>query len=79
MARVCFVWFLAILCSILTADSVEYFPFGLVAARFASYVFTNSPEGKMMLSFALSQSKYQSEKLGIDEQAVINGKPDFVI
>ncbi len=34
--------------------------------QFASYIFTNSPEGKMMLSFALSQSKYQSEKLGID-------------
>ncbi len=34
--------------------------------QFGSYFFSNSPEGKMMLSFALSQSKYQSEKLGVD-------------
>ncbi len=34
--------------------------------QFASYVFNNTPEGKMMLSFALSQSKYYSEKLGVD-------------
>lgn len=34
--------------------------------RFASYNFNNSPEGKMMLSISLSQSKYFSEKLSID-------------
>ncbi len=34
--------------------------------QFGSYHFHNSPEGKMMLGFALSQSKYFSEKLGID-------------
>lgn len=34
--------------------------------KFCSYNFDNSPEGKMMLSFALSQSKYYSEKLGKD-------------
>ncbi len=34
--------------------------------KFASYNFDNSPEGKMMLSFVLSQSKYFSEKLSID-------------
>ncbi len=34
--------------------------------QFASYIYNNTPEGKMMLSFALSQSKYYSEKLGVD-------------
>ena len=34
--------------------------------KFASYHFDNSPEGKMMLSLVLSQSKYFSEKLSID-------------
>jgi site-specific DNA recombinase len=34
--------------------------------KFGSYHFHNSPEGKMMLGFALSQSKYFSEKLGVD-------------
>lgn len=34
--------------------------------KFASYNFDNSPEGKMMLSLALSQSKYFSEKLSVD-------------
>jgi DNA invertase Pin-like site-specific DNA recombinase len=34
--------------------------------RFASYNFDNSPEGKWMLSLVLSQSKYFSEKLGVD-------------
>lgn len=34
--------------------------------KFCSYNFDNSPEGKMMLAFALSQSKYYSEKLGKD-------------
>ena len=34
--------------------------------KFASYGFNNSPEGKMMLSISLSQSKYFSEKLSID-------------
>ncbi len=34
--------------------------------KFASYHFDNSPEGKMMLAFALSQSKYSSDKLSKD-------------
>lgn len=34
--------------------------------KFGSYHFDNSPEGKMMLGFALSQSKYYSEKLAKD-------------
>ena len=34
--------------------------------KFACYNFDNSPEGKMMLSLVLSQSKYYSEKLSID-------------
>lgn len=34
--------------------------------KFGSYDFNNTPEGKMMLGFALAQSKYYSEKLGID-------------
>lgn len=34
--------------------------------RFSSYHFHNSPEGKMMLALALSQSKYFSEKLSGD-------------
>lgn len=33
---------------------------------FASYTFQNTPEGKMMLALTLSQSKYFSEKLGVD-------------
>ncbi|HCW32027.1 MAG: resolvase domain-containing protein [Candidatus Peregrinibacteria bacterium GW2011_GWF2_39_17] len=34
--------------------------------KFGSYHFDNSPEGKMMLAFALSQSKYSSDKLSKD-------------
>ncbi|MBT3865328.1 recombinase family protein [Candidatus Peregrinibacteria bacterium] len=34
--------------------------------KFGSYHFDNSPEGKMMLNFALSQSKYSSDKLSKD-------------
>lgn len=34
--------------------------------KFASYHFDNSPEGKMMLNFSLSQSKYSSDKLSKD-------------
>ncbi len=36
--------------------------------KFGSYHFTNTPEGKMMLGIMLSQSKYYSEKLGIDSK-----------
>lgn len=34
--------------------------------KFGSYDFSNTPEGKLMLGFALAQSKYTSEKLGVD-------------
>lgn len=34
--------------------------------KFGTYHFDNSPEGKMMLQFALSQSKYSSDKLSKD-------------
>jgi len=34
--------------------------------RFVSYSFDNSPEGKMVLSITLSQSKYASEKMAVD-------------
>ncbi len=42
--------------------------------KFGSFHFDNSPEGKMMLGFALSQSKYFSEKLGIDVMRGMNKK-----
>lgn len=34
--------------------------------KFCSYDFTNTPEGIMMLQFALSQSQYSSSKLSVD-------------
>ncbi len=34
--------------------------------KFSTFHFDNSPEGKMMLNFALSQSKYSSDKLSKD-------------
>lgn len=42
--------------------------------KFASYNFDNSPEGKMMLALALSQSKYFSEKLSVDVKRGMNKK-----
>lgn len=38
----------------------------LMDLKFATYHFDNSPEGKMLLAYILSQSKYSSEKLGVD-------------
>lgn len=34
--------------------------------KFCSYTFDNTPEGKMMLNFTMSQSKYTSDKLSVD-------------
>lgn len=38
----------------------------LKGLKFCSYTFENSPEGKLMLNFMLSQSKYFSDKLSKD-------------
>lgn len=49
--------------------------------KFCSYHFDNSPEGKMMLEFTLSQSKYSSSKLskdvkrGLEKKASIGWRP----
>lgn len=49
--------------------------------KFCSFNFDNSPEGKMMLSFVLSQSKYSSDKLskdvkrGMDKKANAGWRP----
>ncbi len=42
--------------------------------KFCSYGFDNSPEGKMMLSMTLSQSKYSSDKLSKDVKRGIDRK-----